>query len=68
MARGWSGYLVTLLSGMGIELPSWLTTFPLNEIFDLNFFAGISVILVSVALFAGTESSSKANSVCRSLR
>lgn len=63
MARGLAGYFDTFLQGLGAELPTWLTSYILNEAFDLNILAGVAVILITVALFAGTEGSALANHV-----
>lgn len=63
MARGWAGYLRSLISGFGAEIPLWLTSYALTDLFDLNFFAGVAVVLVSASLFTGTEGSAWVNHV-----
>jgi hypothetical protein len=64
VARGFAGYLESIILGFGGNFPTWLTSYPLSSIFDLNFLAGLGVLVISVALFAGVEKSALANHVC----
>jgi basic amino acid/polyamine antiporter, APA family len=57
VAVGWSGYFVNLLDGVGIHLPKWATTMP------LNIPAVIIVGLMTSLLVKGMKESAKFNNV-----
>ncbi len=56
VAIGWSGYLVNLLAGMGIIIPAWLCTPP------LNIPAVIIVMIITALLVIGIKESARFNS------
>jgi len=62
VAIGWSAYLVNLLKGMGLELPSVLTAPPFAEhpgLLDLP--AALIVLAISYLLVRGIKESSRVN-------
>eukprot|EP01126_Amoeba_proteus_P057191 TRINITY_DN7261_c0_g1_i4.p1 TRINITY_DN7261_c0_g1~~TRINITY_DN7261_c0_g1_i4.p1 ORF type:complete len:572 (-),score=112.35 TRINITY_DN7261_c0_g1_i4:327-2042(-) len=63
VARGWAGYIRAFFYGAGIDLPEWLTSYPLNDVIDLNFFAGLAVVLITGALVSGIQGSSIINHI-----
>lgn len=52
---GWSGYLVSLLKGIGIVIPAWATQPP------LNLPAALIIALITWILIVGIKESSKVN-------
>jgi APA family basic amino acid/polyamine antiporter len=54
---GWSGYLVNLLAGLGIHIPAWASSPP------LNIPAALIVALITVLLVVGIKETSRFNSI-----
>jgi len=57
VAIGWSGYLVNLLAGMGIIIPAWMCTPP------LNIPAVIIVVIITTLLVIGIKESARFNNI-----
>ena len=68
---GWSGYFVSLLGHFGIDVPAWAQTsyYTLNEAGDmvatggLNVFAFAVVLVISIILAGGIQTSANVNTV-----
>jgi APA family basic amino acid/polyamine antiporter len=54
IARGWSGYLRTLVTGLGIPLPEFLTHIGF-WVFDLDMSAAFSVLVLTIVLCVGIK-------------
>ena len=59
VAIGWSGYMQRLLSGFGIDLPTWMTTAPPVGVINLP--ATIIVLGIMVLLVVGVRESARFN-------
>jgi basic amino acid/polyamine antiporter, APA family len=59
VAIGWSGYMQRLIAGLGIELPTWMTTAPPVGVINLP--ATIIVLGIMVLLVVGVRESARFN-------
>jgi APA family basic amino acid/polyamine antiporter len=59
VAIGWSGYMTRLLSGFGIDLPTWMTAAPPVGVINLP--AVIIVLAIMVLLVIGVRESARFN-------
>eukprot|EP01116_Phalansterium_solitarium_P009000 TRINITY_DN22990_c0_g1_i1.p1 TRINITY_DN22990_c0_g1~~TRINITY_DN22990_c0_g1_i1.p1 ORF type:complete len:310 (-),score=77.76 TRINITY_DN22990_c0_g1_i1:226-1083(-) len=63
VARGWSGYLNTLLAGMGLEFPKFLTSIPIGDVLDIDLCAVLIIVLLTILLCVGVKGSALFNNV-----
>ncbi len=61
VAIGWSSYVVGFLASMGMALPVFLTSSPLNGAGMINLPAFLIIVVLSAILVKGTQESAKIN-------